>query len=163
MFSYVPKKIAQYASTTTTEKAGFVYSHCQIKCTCGNDAFQVSHTGSDQSKCIQQKAGQPLVVKAACMSCGAVIPLYYSEADGYDNEIDPIKQDVDVRFLNYMKCLCRCSCATFNVSVKYEYPCGDELNELEIADGDNAFLWIWLDISCCSCKKKRQLLSMETG
>lgn len=58
-----------------------------------------------------------------------------------------------ILFLVHINCS-RCKDSNFSISIKYEYPDGDELKELGFKDISNAFTWITVSLTCNNCGKK---------
>ena len=87
------------------------------------------------------------VIDVRCRKCGKVISVFDSSCDGYEqcgkNQCTYVPtKPIDCE---------NCKKGSFSVRVKYEYPNIQELKELEIAEINNAFTWIWITLECNNC------------
>lgn len=88
-----------------------------------------------------------IALELRCKKCGKIIPVFNSYSDGYEQCDNKQPSYIKTKQLNCRKC----RDSYFSVAVKYEYPAIKELEELEIAESDNAFTWIWITIKCSKC------------
>lgn len=58
----------------------------------------------------------------------------------------------------------KCQDDNFSISIKYEYPNVQELENLGITEIDNAFTWIWVTLECNKCGTKyKNFIDYETA
>ena len=95
-----------------------------------------------------------------CKKCGKVIPIFDSSLDGYGQCGKKRKNTcVPTQLVDCVKCRKE----SFSVTMKYEYPDVQELQELESNDIDNAFTWIWITIECNTCGARyKNFIDCET-
>ena len=87
------------------------------------------------------------VMEVHCRKCGKVISVFDSSSDGYERCGKGQFAHVPTKLINCKKC----QNESFSVSVKFEYPDIQELQELGITEIDNAFTWIWITLKCNNC------------
>ena len=100
------------------------------------------------------------VFEVRCKKCGKIISVFNSSIDGYwQCEKNPSNIFVSTELVDCRKCRSE----SFSVTIKYEYPSAQELQELEITNIDNSFTWIWITLECNKCGTKyKNFVDLET-
>lgn len=101
-----------------------------------------------------------IVLEARCKRCDKIIPVFNSSIEGYRN-LGVTKKNICAT-PRHIDCE-KCRNDSFSVTIKYEYPNIQELQEIEISDLDKAFTWIWITLECSKCGKKyKNFVDFET-
>ena len=132
---------------------------------CGTHDFEVFVAGEIRhslfSKMFLCPENDKIVFEARCKKCGKVIQVFDSSSDGYGQ---CGKKLPNICVSNRPVDCIKCRSESFSVTIKYEYPDVQELQELAISDVDNAFTWIWITLECNSCGAKyKRFLDCETA
>lgn len=144
----IPKKIQPYFKTTLQKKDGDNSLIEGILTCCNAHDFEVFVVGEIKhsifSKMYLSPENDKAVIEVRCLKCGKIISVFDSSCDGYeqcgkDQPIHVPTKPIDCK---------KCRDGSFSVSIKYEYP---NIQELEIAEIDNAFTWIWITLKCNNC------------
>lgn len=147
----VPKKIQEYFKTTFQKKDGDNSLIGGMLTCCNANDFEVFVVGEIKhglfSKMCLSPENEKIVTEVRCKKCGKVISVFDSSCDGYEQCGNEKFAYVTTKPLNCKKC----RNGHFSVSIKYEYPDIQELEELEISEIDNAFTWIWINLECNNC------------
>ena len=147
----VPEKIQPYFKTMHQTKDGDNSLIEGILTCCNAHDFDVFVIGeikhSMLSKMYLFSENDKIAIEVRCRKCGKVISVFDSSRDGYEK----CGKDQDTHMpANPVDCK-KCQNGSFSVGIKYEYPDIQELKELEIAETDNAFTWIWVTLKCNNC------------
>lgn len=132
---------------------------------CNSHEFEISTFGDVEpgglftGMCLVAK-DEGLVFEATCRLCGRKIPVFNSTTDGYD-----ISEYHDPKTKNTEPCQCgKCKENNFSVAIEYEYPCSEDLANLDINEANNSFTRISVSLRCNQCgKKHRGFIDYETG
>jgi len=133
---------------------------------CGQDYFEIIYWGKLKKNLLGCHGLSPredgIVLLAKCIVCGNVITVFDSYTDGYDgcicNSLSPQLSGL----LNFA--CTKCKNCTFSLSLSLEYPPKDEMINDGIQEFDNAFSWIWISLTCHSCKHEYDnVVDMETA
>lgn len=150
----IPKKIRPYFKTTHQTKEGdnSLIEGTLICCNAHDfDVFVVGETKHSMfSKMRLFPDNDRMVIEVRCKKCGKIISVFDSSCDGYeqcgkDQYAYASTKPIDCK---------KCGNGGFSVGIKYEYPDIQEMEELEIAEMDNAFTWIWITLECNHCGTK---------
>lgn len=162
----IPKNIQPFLETRKTTAKDDSLVEGVLTC-CGSHDFEVFAAGEVRRNLFSKmhlwsETGE-IVLKARCKKCGNVISVFDSHCDGYEQcakNTHDTHRDAAARPI-----VCRkCQSSTFSVRVKYEYPDILELEELEIAEIDNAFTWIGITLECSGCGTiHKNFLDYETA
>ncbi len=150
----IPKKIHPYFTITgkKTEEDNTLIEG--ILTCCNSHEFEVRIAGENKTTFFSGMHLFPIDDKLAldvcCKKCGRVIPVFYSEQDGYER----IGKSICKSALTQPICCRRCKDDTFSVEIRYEYPDPLELLSLGIIETDNAFTWIWITLECRQCGRR---------
>lgn len=147
----IPKRIQPYFRTTHQTKDGDNNLIEGILTCCNAHDFEVFVVGEIKhsmfSKMCLSSENENIVVDVCCKKCGKVISVFDSSCDGYEQCGKDRTIHVTTKLIDCEKCRNE----VFSVSIKYEYPDIQELEELGITDIDNAFTWIWMTLVCNNC------------
>ena len=102
-----------------------------------------------------------IVFEVRCKKCGKVISVFNSNFDGYEQcGKNPSNTCLSPQIINCVQCRSE----GFSITIKYEYPDIQELQELGIKDTDNAFTWIWITLECNKCETRyKNFVDFETA
>lgn len=159
----IPKKIQAYFRMTHQTKDGDNNLIEGILTCCNAHDFEVFVVGEIKhsmfSKMRLSSENGKTVIEARCKKCGKVISVFNSGCDGYEQCGKDQSTHVTTKPIDCEKC----RNGDFSVSIKYEYPDIQELEEIEISETDNAFTWIWITLECNKCGTKyRNFIDLET-
>lgn len=147
-----PKTIQPYFEITQQAKDGGNHIIEGMLTCCNAHAFEVFAAGKIRHRLFSKMFLYPendiIVLEARCKTCGKVIPVFHSDFDGYGQwQTAPGRICVATHPVNCVKC----HGDSFSVTIKYEYPDVQELQELEIRNIDRAFTWIRIALACSRC------------
>ena len=121
---------------------------------CNAYDFEVYASGRIKSNLFSRMSLYPekeqAAIGARCKKCGRVISIFDSHSDGYGRLEEKGRICTPQTPVRCAKCLEN----NFSITIKYEYPDSQELQELGISEKGNAFTWIWITLTCCSCKMR---------
>lgn len=159
----IPKKIEPFLKITSQAEVGENTIVEGLLMCCNAHNFNVYVDGEIQcgifSKMWLFSENGIIKIVARCKECGKVISVFDSTCDGYEK----CAEKTICTKMKSVNCI-KCQDDTFSIKIKYEYPCVQELEELEINEIDNAFSWIGITLECNNCKKKyKSFLDFETA
>ena len=160
----IPKLIQPFFMTTrqTKDRDNSVIEGTLTCCKAHN--FEIFVVGKIKhalfSKMFLSPENDKTVLEVRCKKCGKIISVFNSSFDGY-GQCGMERENIYVS-TQPINCL-KCQNESFSVTIKYEYPDFQELQELEISDADNAFTWIWITLECNKCGTKyKNFVDCET-
>lgn len=160
----IPQKIQPYFNTTFQEKDG-ENNLIEGTLTCCNDhAFEIFVVGKLKRSMFSNTCLFPenntIMLKVRCKKCGKTISVFDSSCDGYENCEKKLYTQIIAKPINCKKC----RDDSFSVSIRYEYPGVQELENLGITEIDNAFTWIWVTLECNKCSTRyKNFIDCETA
>lgn len=159
----IPKKIQPYFKTTQQTKDGDNNLIKGILTCCNAHDFEVFVVGKIKHSMFSKMCLYPendrTVIEVRCKKCGKVISVFDSSCDGYEQCGKEQYAHVPTEPIDCKKC----QNGSFSVGIKYEYPDLQELKELEIAEMDNVFTWIWITLECNNCGTRyKNFVNCET-
>lgn len=160
----IPRKIQPYFNTTLQKKDG-ENSLIEGLITCCNDhAFEVFVVGEIKRSMFSNTYLVPeddtIILEVRCKKCGKIISVFDSNCDGYEHCGKNQHTQIIAKPINCKKC----RNDSFSMSIKYEYPDVQELEDLGITEIDNAFTWIWVTLECNKCGTRyKDFINCETG
>ena len=160
----IPKKIQPYFETKNQTKDGDNdIIEGKLTC-CKNHDFEVLVAGEIKrsvfSKMYLFSKNGKTAIEVCCRKCGQVISVFDSGSDGYDKCGGKQHTHMPMKPVQCKKC----RNGDFSLSIRYEYPDTQELNELEIPEIDNAFTWIWITLECNKCGTRyKNFVDCETA
>lgn len=160
----IPERLQPYFKTTRlTENNGNRIIEGVLTC-CNAYDFEIYVVGRLKHGLLSKMSLYPesgnTVLEVRCKKCGKIISVFNSTLDGYGQ--CGKEHHIKCALPASVNCV-KCRNNSFAVTVKYEYPDIQELNELEISDADNAFTWIWITLVCSKCGTRyRNFINCET-
>ncbi len=147
----IPNRIKPFFEITHQKKSGESgIIHGELACCEAHDfeVFVVGRIKYDMfSKVYLYPDDDKTLVEVHCSKCGKAISVFDSDCDGYGH-----CDNTQYIHVNTKPVRCkRCHEGIFSVDIKYEYPNIVELENLSIAEKDNAFTWIWITLKCNQC------------
>lgn len=161
----IPKTIQPYFKVTQQTDDGDNNIIKGLLTCCGAYDFEIFTVVKTKHRLFSKMPLYPeddkIVFEVRCKKCGKVISVFNSCFDGYEQCGKKQKNIcLSTRLIDCVKCRGE----SFSVTVKYEYPNTQELQELEISDIDNAFTWICITLKCNKCGAKyRNFVDCETA
>lgn len=133
---------------------------------CGQYDFSVSYFGELRTDWRGNVSIFPqydaLALTAKCKVCGKEIQVFNSFTDGYDNCVNKTELQ-SMPAMSMFPCS-RCSSDYFSIEQTFEYQSREELEEEGVQEYENAFSWIWVSLTCTTCKKLfKNLVDLETS
>ena len=152
-YCMIPEQIQPFFESTAQKTCGENTLIEGVLTCCNAHEFEVFIKGTEKrslrSRLYLSSHDDDIVVEARCKKCGRLIPLFDSKCDGYEQRfIIRNRRTIEKRLLNCKNC----EADGFSVRLKYEYPDFQELVDLNIADIENAFTWIWISLECNNCR-----------
>lgn len=160
----IPEKIMSYFQEISSENDGDNTLTEGIITCCGSHKFEVRIVGNVRSSLFSgqylQAEDDELAMELCCKNCGKVFSGFDSNCDGYDR----CGEKRTTKILPRRFACKKCNDSNFSVRIKYEYPDIEELDNLEMAEKDNAFTWIQVALKCNSCGTKyNKFIDYETA
>ena len=141
-------------------------SRVALQCPCGGDGFELRYDGTIQKHLLSgdslvgEKTG--LCLSADCPSCGRKVLLFDSMRHGYDAVNERDNRQVVERQPGKRYACKRCGGTRFGVEMRFEYAGLEDVGE-ELPK-DECFSWLWVDIACGQCRKKKHgFVDVETA
>lgn len=163
---YVPKQLQENFELIDEKQGTNIIVKGVLSC-CGQHEFTIAYLGELTSfwfgrKYINSKNDETVVLIATCKTCGKEIQVFNGYTDGYDNCVDNSLSPPWAGLTNF-SCL-KCSKDYFSIKLVFEYQSKEENEENGIQKYENAFSWVWISLTCLSCKRTfKNLIDMETA
>ena len=166
---YIPKKLQQNFELSKEKLVvGNIIVNGSLSC-CGQSDFAIHYLGELVYSLLGRKIinveNEALVFIATCKICGKKIQVFNSYTDGYDGCINCENGYHEPPLPELTSFLCpKCLKNVFSIEITFEYQSKEELEEDGVQEYENAFSWIWISLTCSSCKRKlKSLIDMETA
>ena len=161
----VPKRLQKNFELTQEKPGDYITVKGVLSC-CNQNHFSISYLGELKTTFLGHKYIVPesgAVLWAKCKTCGKEIMVFNGKTDGYDYSVSE-NADLSLTLSGHAAFSCsKCSNDFFSVCLEFQYLDKEEYIKEGIHEYENAFLWIWLTLTCSSCKKTfKNFFDMET-